>query len=89
MGLGSKLSMWLTPPFMKSQITLLARGRTCGRPSGGNPPGADARRTPSRAKVAPVASPVKPIPRSARNVRRVVGRILILCGPDPMVLNAA
>ena len=25
-GLGSKLSMWLAPPTMNSQITLLARG---------------------------------------------------------------
>ena len=27
--------MWLTPPFMNSQITLLALGGKCGRPSGG------------------------------------------------------
>ena len=35
-GLGSKLSMWLTPPFMNSQITLLAFGAKCGCPVGGD-----------------------------------------------------
>ena len=34
-GLGSKLSRWLTPPFMNSQMTLLAFGAKCGWPSGG------------------------------------------------------
>ena len=29
-GLGSKLSRWLTPPSMKNQITLFARGVKCG-----------------------------------------------------------
>src|SRR5438094_6484706 len=36
-GLGSKLSKWLTPPFMKSQMTLFAFGVKCGRPVGGDP----------------------------------------------------
>ena len=34
-GFGSKLSTWLTPPFMNSQMTLLALGGKCGWPSGG------------------------------------------------------
>ena len=67
-GFGSKLSMWLTPPFMKSQITLLALGAKWGTPSGG----AQAAVLPaaSRWSIAPSASPVKPSPMSARNVRR-------------------
>src|SRR5262249_28527000 len=35
---GSKLSTWLTPPIMKSQMTLLTFGAKCGRPSGGAQP---------------------------------------------------
>src|SRR6185436_13416512 len=34
-GFGSKLSMWLVPPIMKSQITVLALGLKWGLPSGG------------------------------------------------------
>ena len=34
-GLGSKLSRWLVPPTMNSQITFLALGGKCGCPSGG------------------------------------------------------
>ncbi len=30
--------MWLVPPTMKSQITLLTRGAKCGLPSGGAQP---------------------------------------------------
>ncbi len=70
-GLGSKLSRWETPPFMKSQITLLAFGRACGCPSGGaHRAGADARAIPSCWRSAPRARPVKPMPRSARKARR-------------------
>src|SRR5580692_2197017 len=29
-GLGSKVSMWLTPPLMNKEMTLLARGAKCG-----------------------------------------------------------
>ena len=71
-GLGSKLSMWLTPPTMNSQMTRLAFGAKCGRPSGG----AKARlrraagivRGQRRRDGAGSASarPVKPMPRSAR-----------------------
>ena len=34
-GLGSNVSMWRQPPFMNSQMTLLALGVKCGWPSGG------------------------------------------------------
>src|SRR5437868_166803 len=34
-GLGSKLSTWLTPPHMNSQMTLFAFGVKWARPSGG------------------------------------------------------
>ena len=70
-GLGSKLSRWLVPPIMNSQMTLLALGAKCGRPSGGDQPAdASARATPSRWSIAPRARPVKPMPQSARKVRR-------------------
>ena len=68
-GLGSKLSRWLTPPIMNSQMTLLAFGAKCGRPLGGVQPAASLA-NPSRCSIAPSARPVKPMPRSARNVRR-------------------
>ena len=29
-GFGSKVSTWLTPPLMKSEITAVARGAKCG-----------------------------------------------------------
>ena len=67
-GFGSKLSMWLTPPFMKSQMTLFAFGAKCGSPSGGVHCGPFARA--SRCSIAPSARPVKPMPMSARKVRR-------------------
>ena len=69
MGFGSKLSMWLTPPFMKSQITFLAFGVKCGRPSGGVHR-AELAAPASRWRSLPRASPVKPMPRSARKARR-------------------
>src|SRR4051812_38549515 len=72
-GLGSNDSRWLTPPRMKSQITLFAFGGKCGKPFGGDH-GSSARAMPSRASIAPSARPVKPIPMSARNVRRERGR---------------
>ncbi len=47
-GLGSKVSRWLTPPFMNSQMTLLAFGGKCGLPSGGAQAPSEPRATPSR-----------------------------------------
>src|SRR5262245_29034922 len=70
-GLGSKLSTWLVPPTMNSQMTLLALGGKCGLPSGGDQRPSSAHTTPSRASMAPRARPVKPMPTSARNARRV------------------
>src|SRR5687768_11708611 len=60
---------------MNSQITRLALGANSGRPSGGDQgsaesTGGDGFAHPSRCNIAPRASPVKPIPRSARNARR-------------------
>src|SRR2546427_2740587 len=68
-GLMSKLSTWLTPPQRKIQMTDLALGGKCGLPSGGCQPEAlvFARASPSRNRIADNASPVKPIPVSARN----------------------
>src|SRR5262249_39778601 len=77
-GFGSKLSRWLTPPFMKSQITLFAFGANWGRPSGGVHAAGAA--YPSRCSIAASARPVKPIPMSARNTRRLIPLHLI---PDP------
>src|SRR5688500_14839637 len=68
-GLGSKLSMWLTPPHMNSQMTLLTFGRECGLPSGAT--AVSARAIPSRWSRAPRARPVKPRPTSARKARRL------------------
>ena len=59
--------MWLTPPFMKSQMTFFAFGGKCGRPVGG---AHAVLAKPSRWSMAPSASPVKPMPMSARKVRR-------------------
>src|SRR5215468_3255667 len=69
-GLGSNVSRWLTPPSMNSQITRFARGAKCGLPSGWFFTSA-ARATPSRKSMAPRARPVKPMPTSARKVRRL------------------
>src|SRR4051794_17575044 len=69
-GLGSKLSMWLVPPIMKSQMTLLAFGAKCGRPSGGDQVESAPRAIPSRWSIAPRTMPVKPMPTSARNALR-------------------
>src|SRR5262245_8056815 len=60
-------------------MTDLARGGKCGRPSGGV---LSARATPSLKSMAPSARPVKPMPVSARNVRR-------LMRPQPTVLLCA
>src|SRR5687768_6194012 len=100
-GLGSKLWRWLVPPIMKSQITRFALGANMGLPSGGvqrasaaaDRP-ASARAIPSRWSIAPRTSPVKPMPRSARNARRgkrwqlqsferVMGAPFILIGVEP------
>src|SRR5882672_6604721 len=72
-GFTSKLSTWLTPPQRKIQMTDFALGAKCGLPSGGchAVPAESERATPSRNSIAPNASPVKPIPVSARNDRRV------------------
>src|SRR5438874_8478711 len=69
-GFGSKLSSWLTPPERKTQMTDFAFGVRCGLPSGGAHFASDA--NPSRWSIAPRASPVKPSPTSARNVRRFI-----------------
>src|SRR6185503_17495773 len=73
-GFTSKLSTWLTPPQRKIQMTDLARGEKCGLPSGGRQlaPGDSPRATPSRNNIAESASPVKPMPVSWRNERRVM-----------------
>src|SRR5262245_42163485 len=68
-GLGSKLSTWLTPPQRKIQMTLFAFGEP-----GALATGASARAMPSRCSMAARASPVKPMPVSARKVRRVIPR---------------
>src|SRR5688572_8080059 len=60
-GFTSKLSRWLTPPQRKIQMTDLAFGRDAGE--------ALAR---SRKSIAPRARPVKPMPVSTRNERRVM-----------------
>src|SRR6185436_3666318 len=62
------------PPQRKIQMTDLARGEKCGLPSGGRQlaPGDSARATPSRNNIAESASPVKPMPVSWRNERRVM-----------------
>src|SRR6185295_35291 len=66
-------STWLTPPVMNSQMTLFARGLKWGLPSGGR----QAASSSAFAIIAPIARPVKPMPVSARNVRR-------LTRPQPM-----
>src|SRR5437867_12013826 len=91
-GLGSKLSRWLVPPTIKSQITRLAFGVNIGFPSGGvqSPPASAspglARATPSRWSIAPSTSPVNPMPRSARNVRR--GKRWQLQSVGPWLMSA-
>ncbi len=57
------------PPIMKSQITFLALGEKWGWPFGAFM--SAARAIPSRCSNAPRATPVKPIPMSARNARLV------------------
>src|SRR5258706_8347214 len=70
-GLGSNDSRCETPPHRKIQITDFARGRKCGRPSGGAyPPSGFPFATPSLKSIADSAKPVKPIPVSSRNERR-------------------
>src|SRR5439155_23775162 len=66
-GLISKLSTWLTPPHKKIQITDFAFGVSVGV---SNAVGVEA--TPSRKSMAPSARPVKPMPVSTRNERRVM-----------------
>src|SRR3954464_5369112 len=59
---------------MNSQITFFALGAKCGLPSGGvqtpDAPGLSARTIPSRSSIVPRTSPVNPMPKSARKVRR-------------------
>jgi hypothetical protein len=75
-GLGSKLSTWLVPPIMNSQMTFFALGGKWGLPSGGvqapGPSGAAARTIPSRSSIVVSTSPVKPVPRLERKLRRDV-----------------
>src|SRR5262245_21838717 len=68
LGLGSKLSTWLTPPHMNSQMTFLALGVKCGLPSG---LACLLLAKPSRCSMAASARPVMPMPVSARKERRV------------------
>src|SRR3954464_13765060 len=74
-GLGSKLSRWLVPPTMKSQMTRFAFGAKWALPSGGDQGSAESTTVgalayPSRWSIAARARPVKPMPRSARKARR-------------------
>src|SRR5437868_15346037 len=76
-GFTSKVSTWLTPPQRKIQITDFAFGGKCGPPSGapGFPAWAGAAAAiPSWNSIAPSTKPVKPMPVSARKVRRVTPR---------------
>src|SRR6476660_5684204 len=66
-GFGSNVSRWLTPPFMNSQMTLLALGGKCGLPSGGAH-AAPGEAYPSRWSMAARASPVKLLARKFRRV---------------------
>src|SRR5262245_19548546 len=70
-GVGSKDSRWLRPPWRKIQITLLALGGKCGLPSGGDHSLPVVAANPSRCNIAPSARPTKPMPQSARNIRRL------------------
>src|SRR3954468_14147002 len=54
---------------MNSQITLFAFGAKCGKPVGGDQAAASLAK-PSRCSIAPSARPVKPMPTSAKKVRR-------------------
>src|SRR3954468_15621776 len=54
---------------MNSQITLFAFGAKCGKPVGGDQE-APSLAKPSRCSIAPSASPVNPMPTSAKKVRR-------------------
>src|SRR5262249_23487113 len=65
----SKVSRWLAPPSMKSQITLFALAGNAG--SSGAVGVGRARATPSSKSMAPRTAPVNPMPRSLRNCRRV------------------
>src|SRR5689334_9775611 len=56
---------------MNIQITRLAFGVKCGLPSGGAHVSAVTAAFPSRWSIDPSTSPVKPIPQSARNTRRL------------------
>src|SRR6266508_2863526 len=69
-GLGSNVSRWLYPPDRKTQMTDFALGAKVGLPVGGDQPGSAARAMPSRWSMAPSARPAKPMPKSARKVRR-------------------
>src|SRR5262245_66375684 len=57
--------MWLMPPHRKIQITDLALAVVAAEA------GSLAFTSPSRASIAPSASPVKPMPTSLRNWRRL------------------
>src|SRR5690349_16813225 len=67
-GFGSKLSMWLQPPFMNIQMTLLAFGAKCGRPSGGDQ--LVGLPKPSFCSMALSARPAKPTPAVEKKLRR-------------------
>src|SRR5262245_28484179 len=60
--------MWLVPPIMNSQITLLALGTWWGLPSGGV---RSSSAKPSRLSIVARASEPNPKPMSYRNRRRV------------------
>src|SRR3954451_1314400 len=67
-GFGSKLSTWLQPPFMNSQITFFAFGAKCGTPVGGDQP--DSLPNPSPLSMTLSASPAQPMPMLDKKVRR-------------------
>src|SRR3954465_7297469 len=67
-GFGSKLSIWLTPPFMNNQITFLALGAKCGRPVGGDQVVKFPR--PSWCNLTSSAKPANPKPTFDKKARR-------------------
>ena len=73
-GLGSKVSRWLGPPSMNSQITDFARGGRCGalgaRGSGGAPSAKTVGSRPSWASMAMRAMPPRPALACVRKSRR-------------------
>src|SRR5579883_80557 len=77
--LGSKVSMWLTPPHMNRKMTDFALGARCGpSPASGI--------APASAQMPPIATPRNPPPAWCRKPRRVIrphgSRLLMLMPVD-------